>query len=119
MKTPLKSSSTNRLATAALVAAGVAIGASGAKLSWNTANATEMWQTQTAPPPAVVRDVNIDALNRAFTSLADHVSPAVVNVYVTTKADAVSPRMRRVPPGMGPGMGQDPFDFFFGNPFDG
>jgi serine protease Do len=49
-----------------------------------------------------------DALNKTFISLAETLSPTVVNIYTTT----------RVSRGMGPnGSPDDLFRFFFGNPF--
>jgi len=67
-----------------------------------------------APPAPQAPSAITEAkrLNEEFTTLAEKVSPAVVNIY----SKSGPRRAGRVPP-RGPRLPDDQFDFFFGNPF--
>ncbi len=102
-----------------LVAATV-VGISGARITWpnmSHAETNPIWTTSKVPPvsPQAVPDNALEKLNLAFTSLAEQMSPTVVNIYTKT---TVGPRIRpRGMPGY-PGMPED-FDYFFRSPFGG
>lgn len=113
-----------------LVATAV-IGISGAKITFpTTSQAAEIWTTTkpvAAAPltlPAGSENV-LEKFNAAFVSLADQMSPAVVNIYTKTTLGPKPGSRRRLPPGLpgfqgGPqGDPSDDFEYFFRGPFGG
>ena len=56
---------------------------------------------------------DVAAFNRTFVKLANEAAPTVVNIFTTTRA----PRPVNPWGQGGPAPGQDPFQFFFGDPF--
>jgi serine protease Do len=83
------------------------------------AQAAELWTTQSTSAP--VASIDINSLNKAFTTLAEKTSPAVVNIFTKTSLAQHNPSLGRSPwgPGGPGGPGQDFQQFFFGNPFGG
>lgn len=113
----------NTLAMAGLIGTAV-IGISGAKITWpNTSHAAEIWTTNKTPVAAApvkipdVPDNALEKLNSAFVSLADQMSPTVVNIYTKT---TLGPKTGRGLPFGQPGQsdGED-FEYFFRGPFGG
>ena len=98
------------------------LGILGVKISWPqafgqatgqmTPTPIQPWTTRTTP--AVPAEIDTAKLNQAFTSLAETMSPTVVNIYSKTGLGGSSRRWRGPQPFQGP---QDDFDFFFENPF--
>jgi serine protease Do len=109
------------------------IGISGAKITFPTSGqAAEIWTTTkpvAAAPltlPAGSENV-LEKFNAAFVSLADQMSPTVVNIYTKTTLGPKPGSRRRLPPGF-PGFPGGPdggdardgdFDLFFRGPFGG
>lgn len=116
-----------------LVATAV-IGISGAKITFPTSSqaAAEIWTTSkpvAAAPitlPAGSENV-LEKFNAAFVSLADQMSPAVVNIYTKTTLGPKPGSRRQAPPRVMPGFpggpqgdfGGDDFEYFFRGPFGG
>lgn len=78
----------------------------------NAVSAAEYWtegnqETRSGGTPGA--KIDITALNSVFTALAEKLSPSVVNVYTKTRI--------KIPDVYGPGLPEDLFPFFFGNPF--
>ena len=119
-KTPRQSrKAASLVAGFALVALFIAAVAPGKWLP--NAQAGEIWTTQTSSAP--VASIDINGLNKAFTTLAEKTSPAVVNIFTKTSLTQNNSGHR---PGrgfngpMGQGGPADDFQqFFFGNPFGG
>lgn len=85
----------------------------GVKVEWPTQlNAADYWtdsSQQTRSDLSATPKIDVSALNQAFVTLAEKLSPAVVNVYTKTKVE--------IPHLYGPGGAPDEFFFyFFGNP---
>ena len=122
----MKREAWNTIGMVGLIATAV-VGISGAKVSWPTASqAAEFWTTNKAPAVAApvkipdVPDNALEKLNAAFVSLADQMSPAVVNIYTKTTVGPRPGSRRALPPGM-PGFPGGPdgdeFEYFFRGPF--
>lgn len=95
--------------TAALIMAAFLFGA---QVEWpGKLNASEYWiegpkQTQSTPAP----QIDVNALNSVFSSIAERLSPSVVNIFAKTKFKY---QLRG-----NPGVPDEFFKFFFGNPLD-
>ena len=91
-----------------LTAAGAALG----KAAFGpSAEASQIWVTKPEAAAQQPQIPGVETLNKAFTDLAERMSPAVVNIYTKTGV--------RSRGGYGPGFGNDDLDYFFGNPFGG
>ncbi len=76
----------------------------GLKIEFPTSSRAEPhWQESSRSATAPAPGIDLQALNQAFTGLAERLSPSVVNIYTRTKVHADLP--------------DEMFHFFFGNPF--
>lgn len=98
--------------SAGLFLAAVAIvAASGVELQWPAqAKAQAPWITKQTESTPDLPDVK--KLNDEFTSLAERVSPTVVNIYTKSGGRRLERRGHPMP-----GHPEDQFEFFFGTPF--
>ncbi len=97
------------LAFSSVVAAAAVLVLSGIHVRWPTPSQAEPYwieSQRTVENPEVDAKSDLGSINYVFTSLAERLSPSVVNVYTKTKVHLPS-----VP------LPEDLFEFFFGNPF--
>lgn len=94
-----------------LLAGAALIAASGMEVQWPAKAGGEPWVTKDSQAASL--SVDAKKLNDEFTSLAERISPAVVNIY--TKSGPRQAQKKGRP--QLPQMPDEQFDFFFGNPF--